>query len=108
MLNKFKNFFKNRKILIAKEISKIHEAFYSEDIDKIKLFKQDLKGELTIIVSEKSKLNVPIDRVKIINKAKKYLKKYSLKDTVDLILETEKLNKKEIYNLCLNIKNEKN
>ena len=107
-LNKFKNFFKNRKILIAKEISKIHEAFYREDIDKIKLFKQDLKGELTIIVSEKSKLNVPIDRVKIINKAKKYLKKYSLKDTVDLILETEKLNKKEIYNLCLNIKNEKN
>ena len=108
LLNKFKNFFKNRKILIAKEISKIHEAFYREDIDKIKLFKQDLKGELTIIVSEKSKLNVPIDRVKIINKAKKYLKKYSLKDTVDLILETEKLNKKEIYNLCLNIKNEKN
>ena len=72
------------------------------------MFKQDLKGELTIIISEKSKLNVPIDRVKIINKAKKYLKKYSLKDTVDLILETEKLNKKEIYNLCLNIKNEKN
>ncbi len=107
-LNKFKNFFKNRKILIAKEVSKLHEAFYREDINKIKLFKQDLKGELTIIISEKSKLNVPIDRVKIINKAKKYLKKYSLKDTVDLILETEKLNKKEIYNLCLNIKNEKN
>ncbi len=42
------------------------------------------------------------------NKAKKYLKKYSLKDTVKLILETEKINKKKIYDLCLKIKNEKN
>ena len=45
---------------------------------------------------------------KIVNKIKKYLKKYSLKDTVNLILETEKKNKKKIYELCLKIKNEKN
>ena len=42
------------------------------------------------------------------NKIKKYLKKYSLKDTVDLILETETTNKKKIYDLCLKVKNEKN
>ena len=48
------------------------------------------------------------DEEKIVNKAKKYLKKYSLKDTVDLILETEKINRKKAYNLCLKIKNEKN
>ena len=42
------------------------------------------------------------------NKAKKYLKKYSLKDTVNLILETEKTSKKKVYDLCLKIKNEKN
>ena len=42
------------------------------------------------------------------NKIKKYLKKYSLKDTVDLILETEKVNKKKVYELCLKVKNEKN
>ena len=41
------------------------------------------------------------------NKVKKYLKLYSLKDTVNLILETEKINKKKIYNLCLKIKNQK-
>ena len=45
---------------------------------------------------------------KIVNKIKKYLKNYSLKDTVKLILETEKISKKKIYNLCLKIKNEKN
>ena len=45
---------------------------------------------------------------KIVNKIKKYLKKYSSKDTVNLILETEKINKNKVYNLCLKIKNEKN
>ena len=49
-----------------------------------------------------------MDKEKIVNKAKNYLKKYSLKDTVDLILESEKTNKKEIYKLCLKVKNEKN
>ena len=42
------------------------------------------------------------------NKIRKYLKKYSLKDTVNLILETEKINKKKIYDLCLKVRNEKN
>jgi len=49
-----------------------------------------------------------INEEKIVNKVKKYLKKYSLKDTVDLILETEKINRKKVYDLCLKIKNEKN
>ena len=91
--------------MIAKELTKIHESFYRNEIDKIRLFDKKLKGELTIVISESNK-KIPIDKEKIINKAKKYLKKYSVKDTVDLIIETEKINKKEIYNLCLKIKNE--
>ena len=104
-LKKFREFFGGRKIMIAKELTKIHESFYRNEIDKIKLFDKKLKGELTIVISESNK-KIPIDKEKIINKAKKYLKKYSVKDTVDLIIETEKINKKEIYNLCLKIKNE--
>jgi 16S rRNA (cytidine1402-2'-O)-methyltransferase len=107
-IRSFKKFFSGRKILIAKEITKIHEAFIREDIDKLKIFKNTIKGELTIVISENN-TNIKIyDEEKIVNKAKKYLKKYSLKDTVNLILETEKINKKKIYNLCLKIKNEKN
>ena len=46
---------------------------------------------------------------KITQKAKIYLKKYSLKDVVDLLFKSEKVNKKRIYQVCLNIKkNEKN
>jgi len=52
---------------------------------------------------------IPSEKLTMVwDKAKKYLKKYSLKDTVDLILESEKVNKKEIYKLCLKVKNEKN
>ena len=105
----FKKYFSGRKLLIAKELTKIHETFFREkSVDEIKLFKNQLKGELTIVISEKGIKKNILDKEKIVNKAKKYLKKYSLKDTVDLILEWEEINRKEIYKLCLKIKNEKN
>ena len=107
-IKNFKRFFSGRKILIAKELTKIHEVFIREDIDKLKIFKNPIKGELTVVISESIvKLN-NFDENKIVNKVKKYLKKYSLKDTVDLILETEKINKKKVYDICLKVKNEKN
>ena len=104
----FKSFFSGRRILIAKEITKIHETFLREEVEKLKPFKIPIKGELTIVISENSGKSETFDEEKIVNKVKKYLKDYSLKDTVNLILETEKINKKKIYNLCLKIKNEKN
>ena len=107
-LKKFKKYFSGRKLLIAKELTKIHEMFYRKDIDDFKEFENKMKGELTIIISEKYIEKKVLDEEKIVNKAKKYLKKYTLKDTVDLILESEKINKKKIYNLCLKVKNEKN
>ena len=107
-IKKFKKFFSGRKLLIAREITKMHEHFYRAKIDDIELFKNSLKGELTLVVSEKIVKKKEINKEKIVNKAKKYLKKYSLRDTVNLILESEKSNKKEIYDLRLKIKNEKN
>ena len=107
-LKSFKKFFSGRKILIAKEITKLHESFIWEDIDKLKFFKNSIKGEITVVVSENSNKTKIFNEEKIVNKVKKLLKKYSLKDTVELILETEKINKKKIYEICLKIKNEKN
>ena len=106
-LNSFKKYFSGRNILIAKEITKIHEAFLREEIDKIKMITNSLKGELTIIVSEQNLKPEIFDEKKIVNKAKKYLNKYSLKDSVNMILETEKVSRKKVYNLCLKVKNEK-
>ena len=107
-LKKFKKHFSGRKLLIAKELTKIHETFFRGNIDDLKIFKDRIKGELTVIISEKNLKKKDFDKEKIVNKAKKYLKKYSLRDTVDLILETETINKKEVYKLCLKEKNEKN
>ena len=107
-LSCFKKYFLGRKILIAREITKVHETFLRGEIDKLKLFKSPIKGELTVVISEKFVKNKRFDENKIVNKIKKYLKNYSLKDTVNLILETEKINKKNVYDLCLKIKNEKN
>ena len=108
-LKKFKQFFSGRKLLIAKELTKLHESFYREDVDKINMFKTPIKGELTVVISEKNIKDKFFDEKKIIKKAKLYLKKYSLKDVVELLFESEKINKKKIYQICLNIKkNEKN
>ena len=107
-IKKFQKYFSGRKIIIAKELTKIHEAFFRDSVDDFDLLETPLKGELTIVISEKTIKNKKINEEKIVNKAKKYLKKYSLKDTVDLIFESEKVNKKEIYKLCIKVKNEKN
>ena len=107
-LKSFKNYFSGRKIMIAREITKIHESFYREDVDNLKMFKNPLKGELTVVISEYNYKNENLDFENVKIKAKKYLKKYSLKDTVELIFQSEKVNKKKIYQLCLKIKNEKN
>ena len=108
-LKMFKEYFSGRKMLIAKELTKVHETLLREDVDQIKMFDERVRGELTVIVSEKLIEKKSFDKEKIVNRAKKYLKKYSLKDTVDLILEAEEINKKkEVYKLCLKIKNEKN
>ena len=107
-LKKLKTHFAGRKIMIAKEITKMHETFFREDINNVKIFKNQLKGELTVVISEGKIKDKKLDKKKIYSEAKKYLKKYTLKDTVDIIFEKENINKKEIYKLCLSIRNEKN
>ena len=103
-----KFYYPGRKIMIAKELTKMHELFYRADIDNLKLFKTPIKGEITVVISEGSTQKKIPDKKKIINKAKKFLKKYTLRDVVNMIMETEQVNKKEIYQICLKIKNEKN
>ena len=107
-INEIKKFYSGRRLMIAKEITKIHEEFIRIDLDNFKTLKSPLKGELTFIISNMDSKEKTINEEKIINKAKKYLKKYSVRDTVDLIMETEQINKKKIYQICLKIKNEIN
>ena len=40
-------------------MTKVHESFIRSDIDKLKLFKENIKGELTIVIS-KNNLKIKI------------------------------------------------
>ena len=48
-----KDYFVNRKILICKEMTKYYEEFINTEINELNLEKLELKGELTIVISEK-------------------------------------------------------
>ena len=105
-ISQFKKYFFDRKIVIAKEMTKIHEKFIRSKVESIKSLSENLKGELTVIVSRKIKeknIKKEINEsVKI--EIKKMLKKYSHKDVVEFISKKENFPKKMIYNYCLKLK----
>ena len=107
-LKKFKKYYSGRKIMISKEITKIHETHFRGNIDDFNLFDTSLKGEITVVISDFKAILAKPNKEEIVNKIKKYLKKNSLKDTVELILKEDNLKRKYIYQLCLKIKNDKN
>lgn len=104
-----KHYFLNRKILVCREMTKFYEEYIRTDVETLEPFKSDPKGELTIVISEKVKeKNSSIilkesDKINI----QKLIKKLSIKDITDLISQNTNVSKKEIYNYCLKIKNEK-
>ena len=102
----FKKYFTGRNIFIAREMTKKYETYYRQSVNNLSLFKTQLRGELTIVISQKIKKEIlRTDYVKIENQVIKYLKSYTVKDVVELMSKKEKLPKKIIYNLC--IKNKK-
>ena len=105
-INVFKKYFFDRKILIAKEMTKIHEELIRSNVKYIKNFQIVPKGELTVVLSEKTKGKK--DKKEITESVKieieKMLNKYSHKDVVEFISKKENLSKKIIYEYCLKIK----
>ena len=104
-----KNFFSDRKILICREISKFYEEHIRTNVTELELFDKLPKGELTVVLSEKDiKKNI----YKNLNESdkkniKKMIKTLSIKDITDLLSQNKNISKKEIYNYCLKLKNEK-
>ena len=103
---KFKEYYPDRKILIAKEMTKIHENFIREEISSIKGLQNNNKGEFTVVISGKNKEKKIINKISESVKVEiiEMLKKYSHKDVVELISKRENIQKKTVYNFCLNIK----
>ena len=103
-----KNNFSDRDILICREMTKFYEEYLRYKVNDLKLFSETLKGELTIVISEKKKIKKDSLLLSESDKRniKKMIKKLSIKEIVNLISQNSSVPKKKIYNFCLKIKNE--
>ncbi len=101
--------FVDREILICREISKFYEEYIRCEINELKIFDKEPKGELTIVLSEKknnkknSQYLSESDKLNI----SKMINKLTLKEITNLFSQNTKISKKEIYEYCLKLKNEK-
>jgi 16S rRNA (cytidine1402-2'-O)-methyltransferase len=103
-----KNFI-GRKILICREMTKFYEEYKRSKVEDLEPLKSNLKGELTIVISEKihdKKASQILDESdKRLIKA--MINKLSIKEITDLIIRKNDISKKIIYDYCLKIKDEK-
>ena len=104
-----KYFFSGRNILVCREMTKFYEEYIRTDVNILEPFKSDPKGELTIVISEKVKEKNSSIILKESDKKniQKMIKMLSIKDITDLISQNTNVSKKEVYNYCLKLKNEK-
>ena len=100
--------FNGRKIIFCREISKIYEEFIRKNVDDLEFFEKELKGELTVVISEKkiSKNNSQELSESDMNIIRKLINKLTIKEITDVISHNNEISKKKIYDYCLKIKNE--
>ena len=108
IIPEIKKYFSQRKIVICREITKLFEEFLRVNVDQLKLFQKEPKGEITVVISEKkndinSSKNLSESDMNIINKM---INKLTIKEITDLICQNSKVSKKIVYNYCLKLKNE--
>ena len=108
IIDLLKKYFDKRNIVICKEITKYYEEYFRSSVKNLNKFEDNLKGEITVVISEKKE-----DIKKLINldesdkkKIKKLMNKLSVRDISSLISEEKNISKKKIYNYCLQIKHE--
>jgi len=108
IIPELKKYFTGRKIVFCREISKIYEEFIRKNVDDLEVFNKELKGELTIVISEKKtdkNLSQELSEsdINIINKM---INKLTIKEITEIIGRNKDISKKEIYSYCLKLKNE--
>ena len=108
IIPELKKNFSGRKVIFCREISKLYEEFIRKNVDDLEIFNKELKGELTIVISEKK-----IDKnhsqelsESDMNIIKKMINKLTIKEIAEIISQNKDISKKVIYNYCLKLKNE--
>jgi len=108
IIPELKKNFSGRKVVFCREITKIYEEFIRKESDELDILNMELKGELTIVISEKKidKNNSQELSESDMNIIKMMINKLTVKEITEIISQTKNISKKEIYNYCLKLKNE--
>ena len=101
------NYVDDRKIVIARELTKIHEEFIRGTIDEIKDKLQNPKGEYVIIIDKNENINENEEnklRELSIEEHYKYYEKMGLekKEIIKKIAKDRQVAKNEIYKQFIN------
>ena len=108
IIPEIKKYFSERKVVICREITKFYEEFLRANVDELKEFQKEPKGEITVVISEKKidENNSKNLSESDINKINKMINKLTIKEITDIICQNSKVSKKQVYNYCLKLKNE--
>tara|TARA_B100000945_G_scaffold7578_1_gene6197 strand:- start:2083 stop:2940 length:858 start_codon:yes stop_codon:yes gene_type:complete len=108
IIDPIKKYFFNRKIVICREITKLHEEYIRSNVKDLSELDISNKGEITVVISEdiSSKKNYNKLEESDKKKIKKLIKKMSIKNIIKEININGQFSKKIIYNYCLKLKNE--
>ena len=87
----------------------MYEEYIRKNVDELELFEKEPKGELTAVISEK-KINKKLSKKLTesdMNIIKIMINKLSTKEIAEILSQKTNVPKKQIYNYCLELKNEK-
>ncbi len=113
-LQDIKQILGNRRISVARELTKIHEEIVTDSVENIIDFYinhqksanlgDSIKGELVIVISKLSRKEKLYDDQEIIDQINQALRaNISIKDLSSQIADIYQINKKDVYNLTLSI-----
>ena len=101
-----KDYFFSRKIAICKELTKFYEQIYRLNISELSEQNINLKGEITVVISnvDETKKNKESLDESVKMKIKNLMNKLTIKDIVSIIGSEKNISKSAIYKHCLKLR----
>lgn len=105
ILKEFPPYFEDRSIFIGREITKLHETYLFGSVSELinNISTNDLRGEITLVISSKGENSKNISNIDLIKEIKLLLNKMSSKDISEYLAKKLKISKKIIYQSILKI-----
>ena len=97
-LGDLKEILKDRKIVLARELTKIHEEFIRKSIDELLSEIDTIKGEMILIIEGNKEESKNFDEISLEDHYKLYEEKgLNKKEIIKQIAKDRNVNKNEIY-----------